>query len=68
MFFLTRAGKVSFGCEEIAKNQERKASLTFKRLLPPNRNGVTSFLLDLRFNAAVKWTFAVVLSGRTRRK
>ena len=32
MFFLTRVGKVSFGCKDIAKNKERKASLTFKRL------------------------------------
>ena len=32
MLFLTHVSQVYFGCKEIAKNQERKASLTFKRL------------------------------------
>ena len=32
IFFFTRVSKVSFRCKGIGKNQESKASLTFKRL------------------------------------
>ena len=32
MLFLTRVNIAPFGCKEIAKNHERNASLTFKRL------------------------------------
>ena len=43
MLCLTRVGKVSFGCKDIAKNKERKASLTSKRLYYQRE------MADLRF-------------------
>ena len=49
MLFLTRVSKVSFGCKEIAKNQEGKASLTLKRLYYRREMAEPRFFLTYDF-------------------